>query len=143
MCKIRIIIQNEKKEVEKDYIAEFKNPEIHIIDRPAFCIYTPQNCNGYESILFKYSNLKEETLEANTKNTEFMVSYGKISGCLYGVSFRNYTNRDLLLLSKNLRDSGDGVRFKSNIQNFFNLVKEIIQSVKESTNGVRRLNSNN
>lgn len=142
MCKIRIIIQNEKKEVEKDYIAEFKNPEIHIIDRPAFCIYAPKNCYGYESILFKYSNLREETLDANTENTELMVSYGKISGCLYGVSFRNYTNRDLLLLSKKLRDSNDGIRFKSNIQNFFNLVKEIIQSVKGDTHGMRLISNN-
>ncbi|WP_297974533.1 hypothetical protein [uncultured Bacteroides sp.] len=129
MCKIRIIIQNEKKEVERDYTIEFNNPEIHIIDRPAFCIYTPKNCNGYESILFKYSNLKEETLEANMDNTEFSVIYGKISGCLYGVSFRNYNNRDIGLLSKKLIDSSNGVRFKSNIQNFFKLVKEIILSV--------------
>ncbi len=131
MCKIRIIIQNEKKEVEKDYIAEFKNPEIHIIDRPAFCIYSPKNYNGYENILFKYSNLKEETLEANTDNSEFFVIYGKISGCLYSVSFRNFNTKELTLLSKRLKENNDQVRFKSNIYNFFNLVREIIMSIKE------------
>ncbi len=130
MCKIRIIIQNEKKEVEKDYIAEFKNLEIHIIDRPAFCIYARKNCNGYESILFKYSNLREETLEANADNTALSVIYGKNSGCLYGVSFRYYNKEDLALLSRKLKESNNGVRFKSNIQNFFNLAKEIIMSVK-------------
>lgn len=130
MCKIRIIIQNEKKEVEKDYMAEFKDLDIHIIDRPAFCIYTPQNTNGYENILFKYSNLKEETLEANTNNTELFVIYGKISGCLYSVALRNYQNSDLTVLSKQLRDTNNQVRFKTNIQNFFKLVKEIMTSVK-------------
>ena len=133
MCKIRIIIQNEKKEVEKDYIAEFKNPEIHIIDRPAFCIFFPRNSNGYENILFKYSNLREETLEANTDNMELMVIYGKISGCLYGVFMRNYKNTDLENLCKQLKGSNSQIRFQSNIQNFFRLVKEIIQSVREET----------
>lgn len=134
MCKIRIIIQNEKKEVEKDYIAEFTNSEIHIIDRPAFCIYTPKNSNGYENILFKYSNLKEETLEANTKNTELFVIYGKISGCLYGIALRNYTSNDWSFLKKQLKDSNNQVRFKSNIQNFFNLARDIIASVKVECN---------
>lgn len=133
MCKIRIIIQNEKKEVEKDYIAEFKYLDIHIIDRPAFCIYTPQNTNGYENILFKYSNLKEETLEANTDNSELFVIYGKISGCLYSVALKNYQNSDLTILSKQLRNSNDQVRFKTNIQNFFKLIKEIMVSVKKQT----------
>lgn len=129
MCKIRIIVQNAKKEVERDYVAEFKNPEIHIIDRPAFCIYIPKNSYGYKNILFKYSNLREETLEANTDNTELFVVYGKNSGCLYSVTLRNYTNNDLSSLSKQLKESNNQVRFKSNIQNFFNLVKEIIASV--------------
>lgn len=133
MCKIRIIIQNEKKEVEKDYIAEFKNLEIQIIDRPAFCLYAPKNCNGYESILFKYSNLREETLEVNNGNTELYVIYGKISGCLYGVSMRNYKNSDLEILCKQLKDGSNQVRFQSNIQNFFRLVKEIIRSVREES----------
>lgn len=140
MCKIRIIIQNANKEVEKDYVAEFKNPEIHIIDRPAFCIYAPKNSNGYENLLFKYSNLREETLSANADNAELFVTYGKISGCLYSVSLRNYKNSDLILLCKKLKESNSQVRFKSNIQNFFNLVKEIIISVKakshESTVGL-------
>lgn len=131
MCKIRIIIQNERKEVEKDYIAEFRNPEIHIIDRPAFCIYVPRNSNGYESILFKYSSLKEETLEANTDNMELMVIYGKISGCLYGVFMRNYKNSDWEYLYKQLKGSNSQVRFQSNIQSFFRMVKEIIQSLRE------------
>lgn len=133
MCKLRIIIQNEKKEVEKDYIAEFKNPEIHIIDRPAFCIYIPKNSNGYESILFKYSNLREETLEVNTDNTELFVIYGKISGCLYSVLLGNCKNIDLENLCKQLKGSNSQIRFQSNIQNFFRLVKEIIQSVREET----------
>lgn len=131
MCKIRIIIQNEKKEVEKDYTTEFNNPEIRIIDRPAFCIYTPKDCNGYGSILFKYSNLREETLKENMDNTELSVIYGKISGCLYCVSFRNYSNRDLDFLSKKMRNSRNGVRFKLNIRNFFKLVKKIILSVSK------------
>lgn len=130
MCKIRIIIQNENKEVEKDYVAEFKNPEIHIIDRPAFCIYAPKNSTGYENLLFKYSNLREETLNANADNADLFVSYGKISGCLYSVSLRNCKNIDFMLLSKKLKESNNQIRFKSNIQNFFNLVKEIIISVK-------------
>ena len=131
MCKIRVIIQNEKSGVDKDYFIEVKNLEIHIIDRPAFCIYTPKNSNGYESILFKYSNLKEKTLEATADNTELYVIYGKNSGCIYDVSFRNYSDRDLDILSKTLKKKNDGVRFKSNMQNFTKMVIEIIKSVKK------------
>lgn len=135
MCKMRIVILDKEKKVEKDYVAELGRIDINIIDRPSFCIYARNNVNGFDVLIFKYSNLDEENLSAEFGENRILVNFGLISGCLYSLAFKlkEYNLKDMSSLYKIVKEKSSSIRFQSNIKSFFDLAKAIIADVSKQS----------
>lgn len=133
MCKIRIVILDKEKNVEKDYTREIENVEINIIDRPSFCVYTKCNEDGFSSLHFKFSNLEEKYVSAKSSDNGISGDFGSVSGCLYKVLFKlsQYNNKEITSLHKKIKENSNSVRFQSNVKNFLNLAKAIILDINE------------
>lgn len=131
MCKIRIVVLDCEKKVEKDYVVELESIDINIIDRPSFCIYARSNNNGFDNLIFRYSNLSEENISAEIGNNRILANIGLISGCLYSISFRpdEYNTKEMSSLCKIIKDKNSNVRYQSNVRSFFELAKKIISEV--------------
>lgn len=131
MCKIRIVVLDREKKVEKDYVTELGSIDINIIDRPSFCIYARNHYNGFDSLIFKYSNLNEENISAEIGNNRIIANIGLISGCMYGISFKldEYNLKEMSSLYKIIKDKNTSVRYKSNVKSFFELAKAIISEL--------------
>lgn len=129
MCKIRIIVLDKTKEIEKDYILELNDIQINIIDRPSFCIYAKENINDYDNLLFKYSNIDEDRQSKDKDG--YVCIFGKNSGCIYSLSFQtgSYYPHKVESILKEIGYSNDNIRFKTNIRKFICLTKKIIESV--------------
>lgn len=131
MCKIRIVILDKDKNIEKDYIADVGDIDINIIDRPSLCVYSRCNNNGYDSLILKYSNLDEENISENLERENVFAHFGSISGCLYDILFKygEYNVRDFATLYRNIKQRNSNTRFQNNIKKFINLAKAIIADV--------------
>lgn len=129
MCKIRTIILNDEKEIANDFVVEVKNIDINIIDRPAFCIFSPNNANGYASLLFKYSNI-DENINKFSKDSIVSIGVGQQSGCVYSFLYREDMSPMLLNeLAYELLTRNNTIRYQNNIHNFMRLIVEIRNSV--------------
>lgn len=131
MCKMRIVILDEDKKVEKDYIQDLGNIDINIIDRPSFCIYIRRNINGFDNLIFRFSNLDEENVSVEFGEHKIIANYGLISGCLYSLAFKlaEYNPKDISSACKQVKEKNNSVRFQNNVKRFFNLAKAIIENV--------------
>ena len=130
MCKIRTIILNNAKEITCDFIVEVKNIEINIIDRPAFCIFCPPNSNGYNSILFKFSNLNEGIMHEFSNDSSIEISVGQQSGCVYSFQYRDDASFiHINELEKTILKNGNITRYQNNVLNFRKLIDEIRKAV--------------
>lgn len=130
MCKIRTIILNEAKEITNDFVVEVNNIDINIIDRPAFCIYSPPNSNGYASLLFKYSNIDESIIQKFSKDYIVSIEVGQQSGCVYNFLYReNISHIHMNELAHELLNNNKTIRYQNNVRNFIKLIGEIRKSV--------------
>lgn len=130
MCKIRTIILNDEKEIANDFVVEVKNIDINIIDRPAFCIFSPNNANGYASLLFKYSNIDENIINKFSKDSIVSIGVGQQSGCVYSFFYReDISPMHLNELAYELLTRNNTIRYQNNIHNFMRLIVEIRNSV--------------
>lgn len=126
MCKIRTIVLNDKKEITSDFMVEVKGIEINIIDRPAFCIFSPRNSNAYNTILFKFSNLEEEVMTDFSSDSSMSISIGCQSGCVYSCQYRDGATFDQLHeLQIKFLGNNSTVRYQNNVRNFIKLIEEI------------------
>ena len=135
MCNMRIVIIDNKKEVLRDYVATLSSLDINIIDRPALCVYTQKNENGFCSLLFKYSNIKEDTLDINSKNGDTFLVIGSISGCLYSVVFKAplLNHKSFVDLCKFFSDKYKmrPRRFHDNLVQFSKLTVSILKEIEK------------
>ena len=130
MCNIRTIILNKEKEIKNDFVVEVNNIDINIIDRPAFCIYSPPNSNGYASLLFKYSNIDENVIQKFSKDSIVAIEVGQQSGCIYSFLYReSITPIHLNEIANELLTCNNTIRYQNNIHNFMKLIVEIRKSV--------------
>lgn len=130
MCKIRTIILNEAKEITKDYVIEVNNIDLNIIDRPAFCIFSPPNSNSYASLLFKYSNIDESIIQKFSKDNIVSIEVGQQSGCVYNFLYReNISPIHMNELAHELLKNNKTIRYQNNVRNFIKLIGEIRKSV--------------
>ena len=130
MCKIRTIILNEAKEITNDFVVEVNDIDINIIDRPAFCIYSPPNSNGYASLLFKYSNIDENITRKFSKDSIVSIGVGQQSGCVYNFLYReNISPIHMNELAHELLKNNKTIRYQNNVRNFIKLIGEIRKSV--------------
>ena len=130
MCKIRTIILNEAKEITNDFVVEVNSIDINIIDRPAFCIYSPPNSNGYASLLFKYSNIDENITRKFSKDSIVSIGVGQQSGCVYNFLYReNISPIHMNELAHELLKNNKTIRYQNNVRNFIKLIGEIRKSV--------------
>lgn len=130
MCKIRTIILNEAKEIKNDYVIEVNNIDLNIIDRPAFCIFSPPNSNSYASLLFKYSNIDENIIQKFSKDYIVSIEVGQQSGCIYNFLYReNISPIHMKELANELLTCNNTIRYQNNVRNFIKLVGEIRKSV--------------
>lgn len=129
MCKMRIVILDSNKNIENDFVADLGSINLNIVDRPAFCIYSKSNDNGYDNLIFKLSNIEELQIATENDNN-WMAVYGKVSGCLYSISFKSiqHITQNTKTLYKNIQFS-DSLRFNANISNYFKLAVRIIMIV--------------
>ena len=135
MCKIRTIILNKAKEIANDFVVEVNNIDINIIDRPAFCIYSPPNSNGYASLLFKYSNIDESIIQKFSKDSIVSIEVGQQSGCVYSFLYReDISPMHLNELAYELLTRNNTIRYQNNIHNFMKLIVEIRKSVNIRSN---------
>lgn len=135
MCKIRTIILNKAKEITNDFVVEVNNIDINIIDRPAFCIYSPPNSNGYASLLFKYSNIDESIIQKFSKDSIVSIEVGQQSGCVYSFLYReDISPMHLNELAYELLTRNNTIRYQNNIHNFMKLIVEIRKSVNIRSN---------
>lgn len=135
MCKIRTIILNNEKEITSDFIVEVNNIDINIIDRPAFCISSPPNTNGYASLLFKYSNIDENIIQKFSKDSIVSIGVGQQSGCVYSFQYRDgISAMHLNELANELLTCSNTIRYQNNIRNFIKLTDEIRKSVNKRSN---------
>ena len=135
MCKIRTIILNDEKEIVNDFVVEVKNIDINIIDRPAFCIFSPNNANGYASLLFKYSNIDENIINKFSKDSIVSIGVGQQSGCVYSFLYReSITPIHLNEMANELLTCNNTIRYQNNVRNFIKLVGEIRKSVNIRSN---------
>lgn len=135
MCKIRTIILNKAKEITNDFVVEVNNIDINIIDRPAFCIYSPPNSNGYASLLFKYSNIDESIIQKFSKDSIVSIGVGQQSGCVYSFLYREEISpMHLNELAYELLTRNNTIRYQNNIHNFMKLIVEIRKSVNIRSN---------
>ena len=135
MCKIRTIILNEAKEITNDFVVEVNDIDINIIDRPAFCIYSPPNSNGYASLLFKYSNIDESIIQKFSKDHIVSIEVGQQSGCVYNFLYReNISPIHMKELANELLTCNNTIRYQNNVRNFIKLVGEIRKSVNIQSN---------
>lgn len=130
MCKIRTIIINDEKEIANDFVVEVNNIDINIIDRPAFCIFSPYNANGYASLLFKYSNIDENIINKLSKDSIVSIGVGQQSGCVYSFLYREEISpMHLNELANELLSCNNTIRYQNNVRNFIKLIGEIRKSV--------------
>lgn len=130
MCKIRTIILNEAKEITNDFVVEVNDIDINIIDRPAFCIYSPPNSNGYASLLFKYSNIDENITRKSSNDNIVFIGVGQQSGCVYSFQFReDISPIHMKELANELLTCNNTIRYQNNVRNFIKLIGEIRKSV--------------
>ena len=135
MCKIRTIILNEAKEITNDFVVEVNSIDINIIDRPAFCIYSPPNSNGYASLLFKYSNIDENITRKFSKDSIVSIGVGQQSGCVYSFQFReDISPIHMKELANELLTCNNTIRYQNNVRNFIKLIGEIRKSVNLRSN---------
>lgn len=135
MCNIRTIILNKEKEIKNDFVVEVNNIDINIIDRPAFCIYSPPNSNGYASLLFKYSNIDEKVIQKFSKDSIVAIEVGQQSGCIYSFLYReSITPIHLNEIANELLTCNNTIRYQNNVRNFIKLVGEIRKSVNIRSN---------
>ena len=135
MCKIRTIILNDEKEIANDFVVEVKNIDINIIDRPAFCIFSPNNANGYATLLFKYSNIDENIINKFSKDSIVSIGVGQQSGCVYSFQFReDISPIHMKELANELLTCNNTIRYQNNIHNFMKLIVEIRKSVNIRSN---------
>lgn len=135
MCNIRTIILNKEKEIKNDFVVEVNNIDINIIDRPAFCIYSPPNSNGYASLLFKYSNIDENVIQKFSKDSIVAIEVGQQSGCIYSFLYReSITPIHLNEIANELLTCNNTIRYQNNVRNFIKLVGEIRKSVNIRSN---------
>ena len=135
MCKIRTIILNKAKEITNDFVVEVNNIDINIIDRPAFCIYSPPNSNGYASLLFKYSNIDESIIQKFSKDSIVSIGVGQQSGCVYSFLYREEISpMHLNELAYELLTRNNTIRYQNNIHKFMKLIVEIRKSVNIRSN---------
>lgn len=135
MCKIRTIILNKAKEITNDFVVEVNNIDINIIDRPAFCIYSPPNSNGYASLLFKYSNIDENIIPMFSKDSIVSIEVGQQSGCVYNFLYReDISPIHMKELANELLTCNNTIRYQNNVRNFIKLVGEIRKSVNIRSN---------
>ena len=135
MCKIRTIILNEAKEITNDFVVEVNDIDINIIDRPAFCIYSPPNSNGYASLLFKYSNIDENITRKFSKDSIVSIGVGQQSGCVYSFQFReDISPIHMNELTHELLKNNKTIRYQNNVRNFIKLIGEIRKSVSIQSN---------
>ena len=135
MCKIRTIILNKAKEITNDFVVEVNDIDINIIDRPAFCIYSPPNSNGYASLLFKYSNIDESIIQKFSKDSIVSIGVGQQSGCVYSFLYREEISpMHLNELAYELLTRNNTIRYQNNIHNFMKLIVEIRKSVNSRAN---------
>ena len=133
MCKMRIVILDSNKNIENDFVADLGNINLNIVDRPAFCIYSKCNDNGYDNLIFKLSNIEE--LQTTTESVNnWMAVYGKVSGCLYSISFKSILrlSQNIKLLYRSIHVT-DNIRFNANIYNYFKLAEKIIMIVNSNS----------
>ena len=128
---MRIVVLDKDKKVEKDYIDDLGNINVNIIDRPSFCIYARTNNNGFDNIIFRFSNLDEENVSAEFGSHKIIANYGLISGCIYSMAFKldEYNPKDITSICKVVKEKNTSVRFQNNVKRFFDLAKAIIESV--------------
>ena len=130
MCKIRTIILNEAKEITNDFVVEVNSIDINIIDRPAFCIYSPPNSNGYASLLFKYSYIDENINRKFSKDSIVSIGVGQQSGCVYNFLYREEISTiHMNELAHELLKYNQTIRYQNNVRNFIKLIGEIRKSV--------------
>ena len=130
MCKIRTIILNKAKEITNDFVVEVNSIDINIIDRPAFCIYSPPNSNGYATLSFKYSNIDENITRKFSKDSIVSIGVGQQSGCVYSFQFReDISPIHMNELTHELLKNNKTIRYQNNVRNFIKLVGEIRKSV--------------
>ena len=130
MCKIRTIILNEAKEIKNDYVIEVNNIDLNIIDRPAFCIFSPPNSNSYASLLFKYSNIDESIIQKFSKDSIVSIEVGQQAGCVYSFLYReDISPIHMKELANELLTCNNTIRYQNNIHNFMKLIVEIRKSV--------------
>lgn len=135
MCKIRTIILNNEKEITNDFIVEVKNIDINIIDRPAFCIFSPHNANGYASLLFKYSNIDEDIINKFSKDSIVSIGSGQLSGCVYSFLYKeDISPMHMNELANELLSCNNTIRYQNNVRNFIKLIGEIRKAVNNMSN---------
>lgn len=130
MCKIRTIILNNEKEITNDFVVEVNNIDINIIDRPAFCIFSPPNANGYTSLLLKYSNIDEDIIHKFSNDSIVSITVGQQSGCVYSFLYKEEVSpMHLKELANELLTCNNTIRYQNNVRNFIKLIGEIRKSV--------------
>ena len=130
---MRLVIQNQKHDVLRDSIVELPSININIIDRPALILLVEKNTNGYCNLLYKYSSLKEDTLDVKIQDIDIFLVVGVNSGCFYSVTFRpeTYSWINLQMLCKQLSEEHKSTsrRFQDNLKEFSRLTKNIIEQI--------------
>lgn len=130
MCKIRTLIIDTKGGILDDRIITLVNLALSVIDTPALCIFSTANANGYENIIFKYSNIVEKTLSVSSKSSKTIMTVGRNSGCVYtfqhkgGIGLSEVAEMREVALAEN-----DNARYQRNVRLHLRLLKQIYEDV--------------
>lgn len=89
------------------------------------------NANGYENILFKYSNIVEEVETISSDSSNTIMSFGPNSGCVYAYQFREEIGLyELSEIRKAALNEYDGVRYQTSIKSLLDLLRHIYSKIK-------------
>lgn len=126
MCKLRTVVMNAPNSIVKDSVLDIGEITLNVIDIPAMCICVGRNVNGFENILFKYSNVIEEMSSISSKSSKTDATIGKNSGCIYAYQFRQETGlSEMDEIRKMALEKNDNVRYQTNVKSLLNLVEHI------------------
>ena len=126
MCNLRTIMMSATGKLLSDKVIDVGSISLNIIDAPAICICVEQNINGYENILFKYSNITENQLTISTESNNTLVTIGENSGCIYTYQFKHDIGMsELVEIKKCAIGKNETVRYSTNVGNLLNLIKHI------------------
>lgn len=131
MCKLRTLIMDNDSKILKDTVIDISTVTLSVIDAPAMCIYKKMNANGYENILFKYSNIIEEVETISSDSSNTIMSFGPNSGCVYAYQFKKEIGLyELSEIRKAALNEYDGVRYQTNIKSLLDLLRHIYSKIK-------------